>query len=104
MSLLSTPTGRPERVFSLVSLVRALGGRCKSSDAKEWLAPTYRSAEHAPAKDDERVREVFRVARDLKLLDADKNDWVGTCELPPSRRELAYHVHTHLRGLPAEDP
>ena len=39
MSLLSTPTGRPERVFSLISLVRALGGRVKSSDAKEWLAP-----------------------------------------------------------------
>jgi hypothetical protein len=76
----------------------------KSSDAKEWLAPSYRSAENTPPKDGERVREVFRVARDLKLLDADQNDWVSTCELPATRRELALHVHAHLRGLAAEDP
>jgi hypothetical protein len=104
MSLLSTPTGRPERVFSLVSLVRALGGRVKSSDAKEWLAPQFRSAETTTPKDGERVREVFRVARDLKLLHADQDDWVSTCELPATRRELALHVHAHLRGLLAEDP
>jgi hypothetical protein len=67
MSLLSTPTGRPDRVFSLISLVHALGGRVSASAAKEWLAPAYRSADNATLKDGERVREVFRVARDLKL-------------------------------------
>lgn len=111
MSLLSTPTGRAERVFSLLSLVGALGGRVKSGDATEWLAPQYRSADGAAAADSdrgaktsERVREVFRVARDLNLLDSEKDDWVSARELPATRREFARHVHTHLRGLPAEDP
>jgi hypothetical protein len=104
MSLLSTPTGRPERVFSLVSLVRALGGRVKSSDAKEWLTPQYRSAEPTTQKSGDRVREVFRVARDLKLLHADEDDWVSTSELPATRRGLALHVHAHLCSLSPEDP
>lgn len=104
MSLLSTPTARPERVFSLVSLVRTLGGRVRQTDAKEWLAPTYRTAESAVPKEGERVREVFRVARDLKLLDSDKDDWVSTCELPTTRRQFALHVHAHLRQLPQDDP
>jgi hypothetical protein len=50
------------------------------------------------------VREVFRVARDLNLLDSDKDDWVSTGELPTTRREFARHVHIHLCGLPTEDP
>ncbi len=111
MSLLSIPTGRPERVFSLLSLVHSLGGRMKSSDAKEWLAPQYRSSDSVQpssadrdGKSGERVREVFRVARDLKLLDTDKDDWVSTCELPTTRRAFARHVHAHLCGLAAEDP
>jgi hypothetical protein len=104
MSLLSTPTARPDRVFSLVSLVRALGGRVTASDAKEWLAPAYRTAESTPPKDGDRVREVFRVARDLKLLDADQNDWVSQCELPATRRAFAHHVHAHLCGLESDDP
>lgn len=104
MSLLSTPTGRPDRVFSLVSLARALGGRVKSADAKEWLTPQYRSTEIITPKSGDRVREVFRVARDLKLLHAEQDDWVSTCELPATRRDLALHVHAHLRGLPVDDP
>jgi hypothetical protein len=104
MSLLSTPTGRPDRVFSLISLVHALGGRVSASAAKEWLAPAYRSADNATLKDGERVREVFRVARDLKLLDADGDDWVNQCQLPATRRELAQYVHSHLLSLPTEDP
>jgi hypothetical protein len=104
MSLLSTPTGRPDRVFSLVSLVRAMNGRVKVIDAKEWLAPTYRTAESTQPKDGERVREVFRVARDLNLLDADQNDWVSKCELPATRRAFALHVHAHLRSLAPDDP
>jgi hypothetical protein len=111
MSLLSTPTGRPERVYSLLSLVCSLGGRVKSSDAKEWLAPQYRSADNAQPPDvdrddkaGERVREVFRVARDLNLLDADKDHWVSTGDLPTTRRAFARHVHIHLCELPAEHP
>lgn len=104
MSLLSTPTGRPERVFSLISLVRALGGRISSEDAKEWLAPQYRGAEAGPPKDRERVREVFRVARDLKLLEAEGDDWVSTVELPSTRRALATHVHGHLSAVPVDHP
>jgi hypothetical protein len=104
MSLLSTPTGRPDRVFSLISLVRAFGGRVSASAAKEWLAPSYRSADNLTPKEGERVREVFRVARDLKLLDADDNDWVSQCELPATRRELARYVHSYLRSLPTEEP
>jgi hypothetical protein len=75
------------------------------------LAPQYRSAEGATATDTdrgtkagERVREVFRVARDLNLLDSDKDEWVSARALPPTRREFARHVHAHLRGLPADDP
>lgn len=104
MSLLSTPTGRPERVFSLISLVRSAGGRVSSNDAKEWLAPHYRSAEDTSSRDKERVREVFRVARDLNLLDAEQDDWVTTSDLPSTRRRLARHVHAHLRDLDADDP
>ena len=110
MSLLSTPTGRPERVFSLLSLVRAMDGRISSAEAKEWLAPDYRSAEvpaptpRDPAKDGERVSEVFRVARDLNLLAADKRDWVATCDLPATLRSFASHVHAHLCGLSPEAP
>ena len=104
MSLLSTPTGRPDRVFSLISLVRAMGGRVKVAEAKEWLAPTYRTAESAPPRDGERVREVFRVARDLNLLDADQNDWVSKCDLPATRRVFGIHVHAHLRSLAPDDP
>lgn len=108
MSLLSTPTGRPERVYSLLSLVRTLDGRVSSSEAKEWLAPDYRSTETpAPrdaSKDGERVSEAFRVARDLGLLAADKKDWVSTCTLPATPRAFARHVHTYLCGLPPEDP
>ncbi len=111
MSLLSTPTGRPERVFSLVSLVRVLGGRVASGDAKEWMAPQFRAGGggtpmegDGSGKPGDRVREVFRVARDLGLLDAERDEWVGTCELPATRREFARRVHAHLCGLPAEHP
>jgi hypothetical protein len=111
MSLLSTPTGRPERVFSLLALVRALGGRVSASDAREWLAPQYRGGEATGSGDDvrgsktgDRVREVFRVARDLTFLEADKDDWVSTRELPATRTDFAREVHAHLRKLPANDP
>src|SRR5687768_455070 len=104
MSLLSTPTGRPERVFSLLSLVRALDGRVSASSAKEWLAPPYRDADNSAPKEGDRVREVFRVARDLKLLDAAQNDWISQCQLPATRREFARYVHSHLCNLPTEDP
>src|SRR5262249_43183431 len=104
MSLLSTPTARPERVFSLVSLVGALGGRVKQIDAKEWLAPTYQSAENTGPKEGERVREVYRVAKDLGLLDSENEEWVSTGKLPVTRRQFALHVHAHLRELPKSDP
>jgi len=80
----------------------------KITDAKEWLTPQYRSADSTALTDEDtkqkaqRVTEVFRVARDLKLLDADRDEWVSSCELPSTHRELARHVHAHLRGLPTE--
>lgn len=104
MSLLSTPTARPERVFSLVSLIRALDGRVKQTEAIACLAPQYRSAENAPAKDGDRVREVFRVAKSLGLLYDDKDYWVNNGEIPATRRQLARHVHAYLCGLPKDDP
>lgn len=111
MSLLSTPTGRPERVFTLLSVVRSLGGRVAASDAKKWLAPQYRFADVAPATDVERVaragdrvREVFRVAKDLNVLAAEKDDWVATGTLPATRRDFARLVHSHLCGLSAGEP
>lgn len=110
MSLLATPTGRPERVYSLVSLVRTFGGRIRSGEAKEWLVPQYRSADGLSSSDDERdtkpgerVQEVFRVARDLRLLAAEKDDWVGARELPATRRDFARYVHVHLCSLPPHD-
>lgn len=110
MSLLSTPTGRPDRVYSLVSLVRAYGGRIRSGEAKEWLAPQYRSADglsssqhERDSKTGERVQEVFRVARDLRLLAAEKDDWVRAHELPATRREFARYCHAHLCSLPPLD-
>jgi hypothetical protein len=111
MSLLSTPTARPERVFSLISLVRALGGRVNAADAREWLVPQHTSSDAASpgtdsrgAKAGERVRETFRVARDLNLLDADKDDWLAARDLPATRKQFAGHVHAHLRDLRADDP
>lgn len=79
-------------------------GRVKQSDAKEWLVPTYRTSDNVAPKDAERVREVFRVARDLRLLAAENDDWVSSNELPSTRRNLALHVHAHLKGLPTTDP
>src|SRR5438093_1522263 len=106
MSLLSTPTGRPDRVFSLISLVRAMDGRVEQEAALQWLAPAIRAQDEGPfyVPQPERVREVFRVARDLNLLYADGQAWAAKGELPATRRELATRVHACLRGLPAEDP
>ncbi len=106
MSLLSTPTGRPDRVFSLISLVRAMDGRLEQEAALRWLAPAIRATDESSFSEPQpdRVREVFRVARDLKLLDAEGQAWVAKGELPATRRELATRVHACLRELPAEDP
>jgi len=109
MSLLSTPSARPERLFSLLSLVRAMRGRIAPDEARAWLAPKFRSAETEKDTDPDRerkamgrVRETFWVARDLKLLNEAGDHWVSSTDLPDTRRKLALYVHAHLRVLDVE--
>jgi hypothetical protein len=83
-----------------------MDGRVAQDAAIRWLAPAARAADEAAGFLDpqpERVREIFRVTRDLRLLEVDGDDWVATAPLPATRREFALRAHAHLRDLAADD-
>ena len=68
MSLLSDTQGRPERVWSLLRLLQALGGRVPRSDVNTWMMPaSFRDSEESLSQ----VTQTIGSARSLGLVEDD---------------------------------
>lgn len=108
MSILSTPTARPERLFSLLSLVRASDGAIDEEVAERSLAPEIRSEQEGqqayfrPQRD--RAKELLEVAASLGFLEERGGRWEAKGALPETKRQFAAMVHDRLEATPADDP
>ena len=102
MSLMSDTQGTPERVWALVRLVSAHGGRMPRDDVRHWLDPLHSDAREATA-----VTQTVGAASSLALVSHDttsKSLILGINEFPGDLVAFADWVHERLIGLPDFHP
>lgn len=96
---MSDTQGTPERVWALVRLVAAHGGRMLRDDVRHWLDPLHENATN--------VAQTVGAASSLALVHQDtasKSLTLGINEVPGDQLAFADWVHQHLVGLPESDP
>lgn len=94
MSLLSDTQGRPERVWSLLRLLDALGGRAARDEIDTWMIPaSFRENEKSPSQ----VSQTVGSARSLGLVEDDGNDLVLRVDpLPEDMQAFTDLIHARL--------
>lgn len=97
MSLLSDTQGRPERVWSLLRLLDALGGRVARGAVDTWMMPP---AVRAHDKSLSQVQQTVGCARSLGFVRDDGGDLVLAIDLPPSTDAFLDRLHDRLCDPP----
>ncbi|MCA9713727.1 MAG: hypothetical protein H6713_17565 [Myxococcales bacterium] len=94
MSLLSDTQGRPERVWSLLRLLQALGGRASRGDVDTWMMPaSFRDSDKSLSQ----VAQTVGSARSLGLVDDDGDELVLLVEdVPATMQGFADLAHYRL--------
>ena len=100
MSLLSDTQGRAERVWSLLRLLDALGGRALSKDIDTWMMPASFRRDEASLS---QVHQTVGCARSLGLVSDDKNHLVLMVDpVPANMQAFTDLVHARLCDPPNE--
>lgn len=97
MSLMSDTQGTPERVWALVRLVAANGGRLPREDVRHWLDPLHSDAGEATA-----ITQTVGAASSLELVNHDttsKSLNLSINELPSDLAAFGDWVHKRLVRL-----
>ncbi|MFS2108093.1 hypothetical protein ACCC88_00270 [Sphingomonas sp. Sphisp140] len=104
MSLLSSPQGTPERVWSVVAGLHALGGDTDRATFNALLNPGYiKDGEEVRAKD-LLAGDASNAASALGLIDLARDQVkLGEGYSVTDYAALADHVHDYLVDLPSED-
>lgn len=103
MSVLSNPQGTPERIWSLVAGLSALGGSAIRSTYDGLLNPGYSKDGVELRAKDTLASNAHGAALSLKLVEAGREQATLTIASPASFDSFADHVHDRLAGLTAGD-
>lgn len=105
MALLSATEGTPERVWSLVSILAAHGGRIERQELVQWLNPPFRSVNGEVEEKKTAVDATIQVALDLDFIDTSERGYVRlVCDHPFAKyNEFSDLVHGRLANLSDED-
>lgn len=101
MSVLSNPQGTPERVWSLVAGLAAIGGSAPRATYDALLNPGYLKDGSEMRANDLLAANANGAARSLKLVDAGRDEATLLIEAPADFGALADLVHDRLTGLAA---
>ena len=102
MSLMSDTQGTPERVWALVRLVAARGGRIPREEVRHWLDPISWDASESTA-----VAQTVGAASSLELVNLDattKSLILGINKIPGDPLAFTDWIHERLVGLPSLHP
>lgn len=104
MSLLSSPQGTPERVWSVVAGLHAIGGEADRATFNALLNPGYvRDGDEVRAKDS-LATDASSAATSLQLIKIERDRvTLGEGFEVADYAALADHVHDYLVALPADD-
>jgi hypothetical protein len=105
MALLSATEGTPERVWSLVSILAAHGGKMERQELVQWLNPLFRSANGEAEEKKTAVDATIQAALDLNLIDTSERGQVRLVYegMIGKYDEFADDVHARLARLSDTD-
>lgn len=104
MSLLSNPQGTPERVWSLVAGLAAIGKSASRETYDGLLNPGYLKDGVENRAKDTLAANAHGAALSLKLVEAGRDEARLLIESPSDFAAFADHVHDHLAKLSTGDP
>lgn len=104
MSILSSTQGTPERVWSLVALLRECDGKLSRNDAAAWLNPEFRKDEQTVGEKPTAFQQVLGAATSMGAILAIGHE----LQLNPACDAVSYHafadwLYDHLISLPPEE-
>ncbi|QDP22723.1 MULTISPECIES: hypothetical protein [Bradyrhizobium] len=102
MSVLARPQGSPERVWSLVAGLAALGGRTDRTTFESLINPGYNKAGVMTKTKAELARDTLGAASSLGLVEYNNVEAFLRVDVG-SVDQLADHLHHHLTHLSDED-
>lgn len=104
MSLLSSTSGTPERVWSLVNLLDAHEGVLARDEIVAWLSPPFLQGGQTRPISGEPDGQALGAATSLGLVRREAGNY--RLEHPPARSYPAFadEVHDRLTGVDASDP
>lgn len=104
MSVLARPQGLPDRVWSLVAGLNALGGRTDRATFEALINPGFTRDNVFIQTKAELARDTLGAASSLGLVDYDRNEATLKEGLGfASADDLADHLHDHLSSLAPSD-
>ncbi|RWL75136.1 MAG: hypothetical protein EOR69_31955 [Mesorhizobium sp.] len=102
MSVLARPQGLPERVWSLVAGLEAIGGSTDRETFEALINPGFTKDDDFVQTKPELARDTLGAASSLGLLEFDRNEaTLKSCFA--SADDLADHIHDHLANLAPGD-
>lgn len=105
MSILSNPQGYPERVWSLLAGLQALGGRSSRADFEALLNPGFTADDRNVQTEPSLARNASGAASSLGLILLDLEEAsVGEGVQASTYEEFADLVHDRLAALESEAP
>src|SRR5262245_20803707 len=102
MSVLARPQGLPERVWSLVAGLAAVGGCADRAIFEALINPGFTKDGVFTQTKTELARDTLGAASSLELVRYDRNE-ASLLANVASAQELADHLHDHLANLPPGD-
>jgi hypothetical protein len=104
MSALARPQGTPDRVWSYVAGLAALGGRAPRDDIEGLFNPGYRKDGQEILTKENLAGDTFGAATSLNLVVADRQQvWLGEGLEIGSQERLADDLHDRLCTVTAEN-
>lgn len=104
MSLLTDTQGTPDRVFSLLRVLHAVGGEFTLDEAKAWLDPQYRGRDPNLESQETAVRQTLGSAASLGFIESNRGRYRLLVAPPASAEAFADLVHATLCRQEPDSP